>query len=271
MTGSPFIVFDHDGTLTDPEYEYQAYLALATSFLSNTLGMSSIKLSALLEEQIAIIKQRPDHFGWELAGHIVAPPSDHFILLHIAVTKLAPSRPTVASELFTHCYPLMPTRYKTGAYKLLKSLLVRGNFAIVTNSRSEAVRTKLSTILSKTELGSVKLVGDAKKMEVDPTWEGIVPTGAYRGLPGFPTRGIYLGRRQYYDTLLSLCSGNFNSLIVVGDIGELDLLLPDYLGASTILVPSPLTPSWELSYWQGDNTKKRMIAHNLHQLAKYLL
>ncbi len=66
-------------------------------------------------------------------------------------------------------------------------------------------------------------------------------------LPGLP-RPILRQRHHYHGILAGLCDGDFSRVTVIGDIFELDLSLPEAMGARVGLVKGPYTPAYELAY-----------------------
>lgn len=138
----------------------------------------------------------------------------------------------------------------------------------MTNSSPDTVAAKLTTLLGD-DAANLKLVGNAKKYDVDPNWLGVVPEGKV-SLPGFPDRGIYLQRRTYYETLAKFVDGNISRIAVCGDIPELDTLMVDYLGCQTALIEGGTTSPWERDYYRSGDPK-RFASFNLESIASWLV
>ena len=85
------------------------------------------------------------------------------------------------------------------------------------------------------------VVGDARKymiVDPDPVDERFLQIPAERHVPGLP-RSVLLRRGRYYEALRRLWADSATTperTLVCGDIYELDLALPDALGASIHLV-----------------------------------
>lgn len=281
-------VSDHDGTLTDADQEALHYDEIALDYLVEALGVSEDELLQLLQMAKAKIKDFPSECGWKRNGFIVAPASaDHYIFNNVATEMVLEY---LRSSLNGVC-PRIPTEsdqtkfmnqffqttsaqlaqvgsfYREGADEYIKQLSAAGDFVIVTNSSPDVVSAKLRGFLGE-RASDLRLVGNAKKYDVDPNWIGVVPEGRVL-LPGFPGRGVYLQRRTYYETLSRIADGDIRRIAVCGDIPELDTLMVDYLGCRTALIEGGTTSSWERNYYH-DGDPKRFGGKSLEEIADWM-
>ena len=251
-------VADFDGTVTDLQREAEGYLAVFAEELEARIGMPQAELHGLMETAKSEILANPGIYGWEYEGLIVAPAvADPYLLsqaqVGVVVEKLRDNPrglklPEPAemgkflSELHSISYQLAGVAFRDGALRFVTELHNSGEFAIVTNSGTEAVLKKLKMLLGNEDHG-IKVVGEAKKYRVNQQWEKV---GESIKPAGFP-RPVYLRREEYGKVLTS--AGRRVS-VVIGDVYELDLALPEALGMTTVLVTSPMTPLWELKYYK---------------------
>jgi hypothetical protein len=109
-------------------------------------------------------------------------------------------------------------------------------------------------------------MGDAKKMIIDPTYDAL-PDKVHR--PGY-SRTIDLRRPHYHSTLTQRVPERFGAEggLMMGDIPELDLMIPEYLGWWTVLVTSAFTPAWEDTYY--DQLKTGFKVPSLYHVVEWL-
>ena len=270
------IILDFDGTLTDTAKEAKPFLAEFAARFAKRYGV----VTDMLEEQVAIKKAEiinDSRRGWEVNGHIIAPAlADPYILnytsykelmadpdcfLSADVPDMLQNQDELLTALFHECYPFADTVFKPGAKEFLADVCRNHGVAIVTNSKTGAVREKLE------KLGKypVQIIGNAKKYVIDNSF---VQVPKSLKLQGFH-RPILLRRKQYKDTLDTLTMEGFTPecTTVIGDIFELDLALPAYLGYRSILLGSK-----EEAASQGIlGFEKTIIARNLNELSQLLM
>ncbi len=268
---------DHDGTFTDIVAEFDHYNEIAQEFIARELGISELVVEAIMVMKIEEIMESPEKFGWVVDGRTVAPMADQYLIVRQAMLMLSEEldvpiekKEQLSERVFAECAPKLGSYYKEDAQRVLKELVASTNLYVVTNSSTIQVEKKLRTILSEEEMSRLKVVGGAKKMVVDPSWQGVVPEGAYQGMAGFPDRGVYLQRKAYFAVLSSVFGPDLSKARMMGDIGEMDLAMIDYLGGKTGLVLSRFSLPWEVAYWT-DGSARRRASENLGEIASFLV
>ena len=283
---NPWLLMDHDGTLTDSDLEAREYREIVLDYMSSELGVPREEMKVLLERADAEIESKKEIYGWKIGDIFVAPAtSDHYVKNTVAgsmaLEMLAKESTSIkqftdpaevekfVGQVFRASSPKLGVFYKWEAERCLRELNKTGRFMIITNSDPKVVLNKMTKLLGDDAL-DFSIVGNAKKYLPDPTWTGVVPEGMYKGFPGFPERGVNLQRKIYYMTLLDITSGDLTRAKMAGDIAELDLLMLDYLGAETALVLSATTPAWENNYYyRGEG--KRFTSGNLNKITDWFL
>lgn len=252
MRRKPTVILDFDGTLTDVWKEARPFSTIFKTKLCKLLDISHPDLEKKFTSAVRIIQAHPGNFGWERNGVIVAPAVVDPYILHRSVATIIieeinykPRSNETTDELldrmFTESYQHTDTVFRSGAEELLLFLQNICTCIVVTNSDPTIVEKKLITLLGMNH--GLILRGFAKKYDLDPTWHEVPETMQPKGFP----RPIYLRRKAYGDILQSI--GQVD--LVIGDIYELDLALPDHWNIPTILVLSEQTPHWEKQYYQS--------------------
>ncbi len=252
------VILDFDGTLTDVEKETEGYAGRYREGLAKAVGIGSGELCQAWDAVQRKVQENPSSYGWKIGGRIVAPAaSDPHILVSVVASEVLDSfglledpaaRAATLDFLFHANYRLNPTVFKEGAAGFLGALMERAPLSIATSSRADSVRAKLSS-LGLPRLPDV--YGEARKNILDQAWDA-VPESVDAGLG----RPVYLRRRFYHDVLERITSGLPNGeVLVAGDIYELDLSLPQFLGMRTALLPKASATSQEigavLAYGKG--------------------
>ena len=264
-------VWDFDGTWTDVGKEAETYLAAYHELLSQErsasepygIGIPLETLHLLLDQARNEVLDNPEAHGWYHDGVIVAPACADPYLLNKASAWLMIKRlreeksgnhlpkenelDALLSIIHEKAYEKSGTFFVQDAQRYLVSLHKAHRLVIVTNVDTMTVKAKLRFLLRGTgiEADEIALFGSARKYRLDHGWETVPPSTNFPGL----NRPVYLRRRDYYNVLKSI--GLTKLALVVGDIGELDLILPDALGIPTALLTSNRTPRWELDYWSN--------------------
>lgn len=241
------IILDFDGTLTDTNKEAKPYLEKFIALFSEQTGYQVSRLDEQVEERRGEILKDP-HRGWEVNGKIVAPAhADPYVLNYTIYMELMDKYdidkcynlpPTIQekeaflSSLFHECYPFADTVFKPGAKEFLERVSCEYDVVIVTNSKMDAVQNKLAK-LGKFD---IPIIGNAQKYLVDDAFVELPEFIEIQGLP----RPVLLRRKAYKVVLDDLMEEGFTpeNTTVIGDIFELDLALPNYLGYRTVLFNS---------------------------------
>ena len=242
------VILDFDGTFTDVQQEAapfeRVYLRNLNDLLARDVGKE------WQEEQQSILA-RPADFGWEFAGKKVAPATaDPYLLAtatairvldRLSVLRNQELRAEITQVLYRQAYAHTVDVFRPDARDVLEQILSSGRKTfVVTNSDPTVVQRKLHGLGARgSELLAV--VGDARKymiVDPEPMDARFLGVPAEREVAGLP-RNVLLRRGRYYETLRRLWKDSGTSperTLVCGDIYELDLALPDALGASIHLV-----------------------------------
>jgi FMN phosphatase YigB (HAD superfamily) len=253
--GTPWIVFDFDGTLTELETDAQAFLERYRDEVASVLKMPFSDIAPLWDNAVATVQSDASRYGWKWENRIVAPgQSDPYILAFCAADLVYDrlgaleqplERMWVSQNLFHTCYNAFQPRFKPEASSVLDALIAKGiPVAVVSNSDTASVAKKLEALALKNR-ASLRLVGDARKFVLDNTWTRVPESLALLGLQ----RPVYLRRVMYHDALNGLretLGAAWEDLHVCGDHFELDLALPHVLGAHTHYVKRLKSPVYEV-------------------------
>ncbi|MGA9521838.1 MAG: HAD family hydrolase [Myxococcaceae bacterium] len=253
------VVLDFDGTFTQVEEEAAPFEEVYRSNVADLLGRN---VDEAWQREAAWIRGRPNEFGWNVDGKIVAPATSDPYLLSTAIAhrvfdaagvlKNRVFRAEIAQALYREAYKYTRTSFKPEAKRVLEALLATdARVFVVTNSHTEVVARKLDE-LNPTGRERLEVVGDAKKYVIDEPVLG-PDDGAFasvpetRDLPGLP-RPVYLRRGRYYEALRRIWNETgacAERTLVCGDIYELDLALPEALGAHIHLIVGACTLPFE--------------------------
>lgn len=248
------LILDFDGTLTNIEEEAKPYVDGYRLGLARELGLSQSEIENYWEEARAKILRNPEKYGWQLEGIAVAsatsdpiltcyPIADEIFAI-VGKTLSQEERRALLGKLFLENRPKMGQAFKDGADEFLSEVydLFNGKMYIVTNSSIDDVTGKISRLPS--DHSRIKILGGAKKYVVTNDFEKLPDKIFISGLE----RPIYLRRQHYSETLTKIMqeqNTEASRMVVVGDIWELDLALPQYLGMHIGLTPNPTTPRYE--------------------------
>ena len=252
------VVLDFDGTFTDVEIEAAPFTAAYRSDLEDLLGRD---VSRLWSEEEQVILSKPADFGWQFGGKVVPPANADPYLLATAVTQRifdrlailssAPLRTDVSQSLYRNAYHYTATSFRPEAREVLEALLAtKAHVFVVTNSHPEVVAQKIDALSPKGR-ERLEVFGDAKKYVVDeasPTDARFAALPETKRLPGLESRPVFLRRGRYYEVLRAIWKNTGTSLentLVCGDIWELDLALPQELGAQVQLIERKTTLEFE--------------------------
>jgi FMN phosphatase YigB (HAD superfamily) len=249
------VVFDFDGTLTnigeDSKPFEPAYLnAFATA---KELGTPEAQVRALWDKvKLDILAHPLDAWTEDFngSGKAVAPASADPYLMTTAIANRVldalgkfsdkQARMAFTGPIFGAAYPKdRGTVFRTDAKKVLEASSASHPTFVVTNSAPEAVKSKLSQLGKIEGFDLSHVSGNASKFSLvpssgagdDPIWKKIPEKVTVTGLD----RPLYLQRGKYYDALRAVwesVGAGPEQMLVCGDIYELDLALPNQLGAS---------------------------------------
>ena len=264
------VLCDLDGTIIDPHRGAPSYEDSAYQFISRKIGVPRNELDARMQLLKEHVLSNQEIYGWKINGLIVSPPADFIIVNQAAaellVTQLSEEKSRFLSlpkekemdefinEIFKNGASGMKTFFREGAGEFVKKLSQEGRFAIVTNSSTERATEKIKELVGENE---IPIYGGAKKMVVDVNWEeGGIPLS--QKPDGFPVTE-YLRRPKYFAIL-----NERKPQVVIGDIRQLDLILPEFMGIYTALALSKYTPSWEIPH--HTNNKNSVTFNEFQEL-----
>lgn len=245
------VILDFDGTCTDVEREAEAFLVQYKADLARLLGASDLgdRWQAAVDEVLA----QPEAHGMRMGGHMVAPPVDPYLLATAVGALLAPGLPDAETErLFKDNYRFTTTAFKPETRGVVEHLAAADvHLCVVTNSDPTTVGRKLD-LLAPAGRASIRLHGDARKFLVtEPSVHSqsarFAAVPATWTVPGWG-RAIHPRRGNYFDVLESIwlaTSSTPAETLVVGDVFELDLVLPAALGCRVHLAAGPRTLPYE--------------------------
>ncbi len=263
MSMSSLLVLDFDGTMTDAELEGAPFRDGYLGDLAALTGRDIETIHALAEGFEAEISENAQSYGWIFNEQIVAPASVDPYLRIMPVARLIfdhydafmnPMDRTRLLDAILYKYNYQKTKlaFREGAGELLRGLEGTWTY-IITNSHTDPVREKVR------QLGGPdgdldwlveRVYGRARKYVIDDSFDAVPVSTTLPGLG----RPVLLRRRLYHDAIAKLLDSaelGWSDLLVVGDIFELDLALPLYMGARVGLVVNPFTPDYERAFIEG--------------------
>jgi len=251
--GIELVVLDFDGTLTDVDKEAVSFVDGYKNDLVKDLGIRRFKLEDLWNEAESIVDNNQASYGWKVDGKIVAPAyADPFIhsdsvaavLMDKAGMYLTEEeRQAALGRYFQSNYEKTTTVFKKETDKFLSAIKKKFEVFIVTNSRTHMVTRKIKQL--PTDHSGIPVLGSAKKYLLSPEWKEVPESVEKEGFG----RPLFLRRQQYWNVLSGIMSeqgARPENVAVVGDIYELDLLLPEHKGMNIILTTRESTPKFEV-------------------------
>lgn len=245
---------DFDGTLTDVDQEAGSAVDGWRTDIGNELGLSASEIERKWSGAQARIEAEPAKYGWLMGSRIVAPAYADPLVMARTISDLLfdeaevymnrPEREDILqNRFFKSNYGKMGTVFKDGADEFLRGLRDKFAVCIVTNSGTSGVEKKVAQL--PTDHSAIPIRGDAKKYVLDLNWKDF-PESVEREGYG---RSLFLQRQKYGAVLSDLMATRGlrpEQVTVVGDIYELDLLLPEYQRMNIVLTPRASTPAFEI-------------------------
>lgn len=257
------VILDFDGTFTDVDAEAEPFVQAYRSDLADLLGRDVAAVWAEAHEEVS---RDPNRYGWKEGGKIVAPALADPYILSTVIGRIVLERFQIAMDeglrssilqlFYSRGYPKTHHAFRPYALDVIESLLGRfpASVFVVTNSNPDAVRGKLE-MLSPGLSQRLPVEGNAKKFLLasltadEPGATRFAELPAERWVASLPERPILVRRGHYFrilDKLLTQAGASPMEALVCGDIYELDLSLPDAMGASVHLMTRPSTPEYEM-------------------------
>lgn len=269
------LVLDFDGTLTNINEESIPIVEGWKKDVARQLKVSDKELESLWAEQKSKILANPDKYGWERDGKFVAPACIDPLVLATTINGLlfdranmymgGEERKKILYETFKANYSKGQIRFQEGANDFLAGVVDAFNVCIVTNSGTEEVSKKIRQLPGNFQ--SIPIYGDAKKYDLNPNFTTFPE---YVTRPGF-NRPLYLRREKYWRVLEKIMTEQHISpenVCVMGDVYELDLLVPEHVGMSTILAVNENTSQSERN--AVSSSKNGKVAYSLGEAIKHI-
>lgn len=267
-------IIDCDGTLTDAEEEGIPFTAACYNDLAVLMGLPNERVRDLAGGHIREIRRNPQRYGPKRDGRIVAPADADPYLRTGSVAEyifdakeMFPNeadRTAVIRLLFAKNYRNTRIVFRPGAWDAIARLMGTPTY-VVTNSGTSDVRGKLAVLAGggDAEGSSIGWIlenirGDARKFDLGDELDGGVPE--WTTIPGIDRR-VYVRRTAYFRVLdaIRVSHGvSWTDLRVVGDILELDGILPLAFGARFALLPNAHTMPAEIAYVR-DHPRGRIL------------
>lgn len=236
------IAFDFDGTLTCAEFDGRFEREFFARLAIDPPRDERDRDEDVLVDERAVVRAGAD--PWILATFRATRA------LRAAGASELDARATIAKH-FRPAIEVEPAPFRDGVGALLDALDADGvRCFIVSNSPEASIRARLSTVCESA--ARVVIVGDAQKFSIVDAerplareWQRSL--GASRRFAGAP-RETLLGRGRYLDALARVCERAecaIDELTVVGDVFELDLVVPLLLGARGCSIDHDGRAPWE--------------------------
>lgn len=240
-------VLDFDGTLTDVEKESGPFTEKYRKGFAKMIRISENGLAPLWDLAEKKILSDPTGNGWKIDGKIVAPAHpDPYIFATVSATEVLDmldlypdpaERLRKMDALFHSSYEGLETVFREGAGGFIARLMEELDVSIATSSATDSVLAKLGALKLRT---LPPVFGNASKYVLDPSWTEMQESFRPEGYG----RPVYLRRKRYWDILEGIKGNRPNrEMIVVGDIYELDLALPQFAGMNICLASRASTPA----------------------------
>ena len=255
------VVFDFDGTLTDIRSEGAEF---AAAYEERVLQLFGADRRDAWRAALASVYADAPELGWDMGSGATAPgDADPYIAATLALARFCDTlrlpllsgddkakklRGDLGGALYQAAYGAPHAAFRPEAREVVEAVTRQvPHVRIVTNSSTAKVTDKLKALALTRPMG---VAGDARKFEVgEPAGRGhgIGGVAAKWWVPGLE-RPILPRRGRYFDVLAEVWADTGTTpaeTLVVGDIVELDLVLPGLLGAHVHHVRRATTHAYE--------------------------
>jgi FMN phosphatase YigB (HAD superfamily) len=251
------VVFDFDGTLTDP----RPTAALFAERFYGYLLDARPDARALVDRHLRDERGAPEL--WSNDVIVARGTADPWLgttsVARAALTELLGSKDNSAVEAlvstaFHRAYDEVSAPFRDGVSALFGALIDRSiSVNVVSNSPRDRVLARLVTAgLSDAQLVRVTVVGGAQKFVVaaaehERAKRWLSNAGEEQTFDSAP-RVVTLRRGRYLDVIASICDRvgcDGDELSVCGDVFELDLAVPLSIGARVCMVAHEGALPWE--------------------------
>lgn len=264
------VIFDFDGTCTQiPEIhelfseDYRKSFSAVLQKSAEEAGNAGEEWHAVTAEEWTeaqmLVRNSSPKQGWTVASTPSAPvAADPYILADESAKLIARRRklpPPSGSGLHSGSYHRFPAPWRQEVREILGELHRRGiAIHFISNSSSKYVSGRLDELLAdEPEIRrSISIESDAGKFFVRELNWGVNPSVSeplrkiFEALPAAEdpaglamSRPIYLRRGSYFEAICRALGNNVANLsktLVCGDVWELDLAMPFYVGMQVHLI-----------------------------------
>jgi len=273
--GIELVVLDFDGTITDIDKEAVPAVIGWKKDAGKELGFTDEEIQRRWANAESKIKSNPQNYGWVKSNKIIAPACADPLVMATVTTQVLfdeeskyldeHKRDEVSYKIFKNNYKKSKTVFKEGAKQFLSELKNQFHVYIVTNSASSEVSKKVQKLSN--DHTNIPIYGEAGKYILHPDWTDVPESVERKGFG----RPLFLRRKQYWNVIKNIMKEKGVSpdkVAVVGDIYELDLLLPEYKGMRVVLTPQPTAADFELAAVKSYS--KGYIAESLRNVLEHL-
>lgn len=250
------VIFDFDGTSTQVEDVQEKFLESYRRRLERACG---VEFTKQWKKALAAVEAASPKAAWTTIGHAPAAPAyaDPYIAAGEAVAwmerrwaEAGQPRVTVPSDLYKTAYVEHPAPFRPELAEVLEALVTSGKkVTFISNSATDTIGNRLTDALASRPQVREKItvIGHAGKFFVkELAWDAALPK-AWAALfaelpvsaPG-PGRPVYLRRGEYFQALVKACEAGrkvkASETMVVGDVYELDLALPQAIGCAIHMI-----------------------------------
>ncbi len=259
-------VFDFDGTIRKVDGACESsFITPYVHELAQAIKVDETELAEKMSQAWQAVIAKPEDYGWDINGIRVAAATDTYLITQAAANKILAEtniipEPGLLSRIHKHSRSLMDLVWQPGVGEFIEEMKRSGGAVIVTNSGTADVENELKDLMGSQP--GVEVIGDARKFVVDQSWDGWrdkMPSSSIQP-EGYP-HPVPLQRPHYFEVL----NGLGNIKLVLGDLSELDLLVPQMMGVKTALKRTDYTPHWELSYYGQASGGRRFLIDDYAQ------
>jgi FMN phosphatase YigB (HAD superfamily) len=254
-----YVVLDFDGTCTQIEPVHDKFLTRYCEILEDANGMRRGELDAAWHAARGRIRDASPGAGWTLAGAPSTAPAaaDPYILAFEASALLVRTGAIRAAPAtaYADAYAAHPAPWRPEVADVLARLVGLGlRVCFISNSEPAVIKMRLGDLLHRDPalLDQIAVYGNASKfvlreLPIGATGPADAHRARFEALDGAvrargSTRPIYLRRGAYFEALcrmwdkLGVRDFPVEHTLVCGDIWELDLAMPQRLGAAVHLI-----------------------------------
>ena len=268
------VILDFDGTCTQVD-------KIQAKFLDDYRRAVGVEVKAWERAKATLTKASPTA-GWTLMNAPSTAPAaaDPYILAGEAAALLYREQGTQAPDVFRTVYEKNLAPFRPELHDVLAALLAKKiRVAFISNSDGLGITNRIADLFHRSpgRREAIPVFGGAQKFLVKEPLVDAKLTPAQRArfaklevglrVPALD-RPIYLRRGAYFE---ALCATTFpmEQTLVCGDIWELDLALPDALGAQVHLIER--AAPFETYRYERERLSKGQSSPNLEPLLERIV